>query len=177
MCLLGWLRPLATTALCPCLCPHRQQEEQSRQPEEPPQPQVDEQLPGLPAWALPAPTTRPGTATTRRQVGAGVAWRSLHPHQASGAPQRAQDPEDDPVLWGQHVRPLEPPVTGMSVPHCGSLQPSRSVCPRRLGRDLRLASCLRRTCPVWLLASGLEMEGCCQKRGNPPRPKPPVCPL
>ncbi|XP_028627510.1 zinc finger RNA-binding protein 2 [Grammomys surdaster] len=47
----------------------RQQEEHSRQPEEPPQPQVEEQLSGLPAWAFPAPTTRPGTATTRRQSG------------------------------------------------------------------------------------------------------------
>ncbi|XP_031205683.1 zinc finger RNA-binding protein 2 isoform X3 [Mastomys coucha] len=47
----------------------RQQEEHSRQPEEPPQPQIEEQLPGLPAWALPAPTPRPGTATARRQSG------------------------------------------------------------------------------------------------------------
>ncbi|XP_021029211.1 zinc finger RNA-binding protein 2 isoform X2 [Mus caroli] len=47
----------------------RQQEEHSRQPEETPQPQVEEQLPGLPAWALPAPTTRPGMATARRQSG------------------------------------------------------------------------------------------------------------
>ncbi|XP_021059911.1 zinc finger RNA-binding protein 2 isoform X2 [Mus pahari] len=47
----------------------RQQEEHSRQPEETPQPQVEEQLPGFPAWALPAPTTRPGMATARRQSG------------------------------------------------------------------------------------------------------------
>ncbi|GAB1295389.1 Zinc finger RNA-binding protein 2 [Apodemus speciosus] len=47
----------------------RQPEEQSRQPEEPPQPQAQEQPPGSPAWALPAPTPRPGMATTRRQSG------------------------------------------------------------------------------------------------------------
>ncbi|XP_006241095.1 zinc finger RNA-binding protein 2 isoform X1 [Rattus norvegicus] len=47
----------------------RQQEEHSRQPEEPPQPQVEEQLPGSPTWALPAPTTRPGMASPRRQSG------------------------------------------------------------------------------------------------------------
>lgn len=82
--------------------PHRQQEEHSRQPEEPPQPQIEEQLPGLPAWALPAPTPRPGTATARRQVGAGVTRRTLSPRQASGAPPRAQDSEDYPVLWVQH---------------------------------------------------------------------------
>lgn len=102
MCLSSWLRPLVTTAPCPRLCLHRQQEEHGRQPEEPPQPQVEEQLPGLPAWALPAPTTRPGTATTRRQVGAGL-WPGIggmlpeksHPTQTQApvcSPARAAQP-------------------------------------------------------------------------------------
>ncbi|KAK7809848.1 hypothetical protein U0070_008498, partial [Myodes glareolus] len=47
----------------------RQQEEQSRELEELPQPQTDEQSPTSPAWALPAPTAKPGMATTRRQSG------------------------------------------------------------------------------------------------------------
>lgn len=86
---------------CVPVWPHRQQEEHSRQPEEPPQPQVEEQLPGSPTWALPAPTTRPGMASPRRQVGTAVTCRTLTPHQALGAPQRAQDPEDYTVLWVQ----------------------------------------------------------------------------
>ncbi|XP_021492527.1 zinc finger RNA-binding protein 2 [Meriones unguiculatus] len=45
----------------------RQQEEHSRQSEEPPEPQVEEHTPGLPAWALPADPARPGVAATRRQ--------------------------------------------------------------------------------------------------------------
>ncbi|KAL1783118.1 zinc finger protein RNA-binding protein 2 [Sigmodon hispidus] len=50
-------------------CELRQQEEQSRQPLESSQLQVDEQSPELPAWALPAPTAKLGMATTRRQSG------------------------------------------------------------------------------------------------------------
>lgn len=151
--------------------PHRQQEEQSRQPEEPPQPQVQEQPPGSPAWALPAPTPRPGMAATRRQVGAGVTCRTLSTHQALGAPQRAQDPEDHPVLgvqcgmsdlWslGSHACPT--PWLPPAFQKCLSSQ---------VEQDPRLASCLRRTWPVWLLASGPEMEDCCQGRAAPFRPK------
>ncbi|XP_027275066.1 zinc finger RNA-binding protein 2 isoform X2 [Cricetulus griseus] len=47
----------------------RQQEEHSRQPKEPSQPQVDEHPPGLPAWALPVTPAKPGMATSRRQSG------------------------------------------------------------------------------------------------------------
>ncbi|XP_049979522.1 zinc finger RNA-binding protein 2 isoform X2 [Alexandromys fortis] len=47
----------------------RQQEGQNRELEELSQPQIEEQSPTSPAWALPAPTAKPGMATTWRQSG------------------------------------------------------------------------------------------------------------
>lgn len=80
---------LVITALClPTSGHHRQQEEQSSELEELPQPQIDEQSPTSPAWALPAPTAKPGMATTRRQVGEGAdvpCKDLLSPHQAPRA--------------------------------------------------------------------------------------------
>ncbi|XP_075831467.1 zinc finger RNA-binding protein 2 isoform X1 [Microtus pennsylvanicus] len=47
----------------------RQQEGQNRELEELSQPQIEEQSPKSPVWALPAPIAKPGMATTRRQSG------------------------------------------------------------------------------------------------------------
>ncbi|XP_041525002.1 zinc finger RNA-binding protein 2 isoform X2 [Microtus oregoni] len=69
---LQWQRQLAQTRLEDAQrwsSELRQQEGQNRELEELSQPQIEEQSPKSPAWALPAPIAKPGMATTRRQSG------------------------------------------------------------------------------------------------------------
>lgn len=157
-----------TTSLCSPPGHNRQQEEHSRQPKEPSQPQVDEHPPGLPAWALPVTPAKPGMATSRRQVGAGCCYM-WEPSQS--LPDLRSQLRGHRVQHGMSHLPSVRSHACLSHTVTSSSSPQMSVL--RLSRDLRLTSCLG-TCPGGL-ASGLQTEGHCQQKATPPRPKPLAC--